>query len=144
MKKLLILTIAMFSLLSCSSNEDTDSLLGGNSNGGDDPIIGKWQVVSTTENGDNILTECEKNTTVTFSNDGTVTVVDFYNEFDPFSNIETCESETGIGTWINTGNSEYSIGGDESQKIVFSQNNTKWSTTTEDGNYTTIETYKKI
>lgn len=133
MKKLLILTITMFSLLSCSSENDSPEEV--------DPIIGKWQLVSVIEDGTDITEECEKKNNITFLNDETYNIVDFFNDSD-----DECDSEEDDGEWINLGNSEYSIDGEPSIKIIFSQNNTKWSATTNDNikNKDQVETWKRI
>ncbi len=139
MKKILYLFIAIISLSSCQSS-DEDSLSG-------DPIVGKWQLQSRLENGTETTDSCERQSTVTFSADGTVAIVSYYD----YGN-NTCESIIGTTSWENAGNSNYVLSGNgqssSPQKIDFSQNNTVWSTTTTDSfngtTYTTIESWKKI
>ena len=80
MKKILYLFIAIISLSSCQSS-DEDSLSG-------DPIVGKWQLQSRLENGTETTDSCERQSTVTFSADGTVAIVSYYD----YGN-NTCESD---------------------------------------------------
>ncbi|MFK8058532.1 MAG: lipocalin family protein [Polaribacter sp.] len=135
MKKLLYLFIASAILFSCESNDEDGSLSGG------DPIIGKWQLTSIVENGNEIATSCDKKSNATFSSNGTVVAVFYYE-----SNSTNCESESSSLSWENLGNSNYKIfgNGDESTaKVNFTQNNTVMSSTTSDGSTTYIETYKR-
>lgn len=139
MKKLLYLFIASAMLLSCESEDETSM--------NSDPIIGKWQLTSTTENGTETSSDCERKSTVTFSSDGSFTYFSSYDDGGA-----NCSNESSSGTWKNSGNSNYTLdfsnGDSGDTKINFSNSNKVFSTTdTDDFNGTTtiyIETYKKI
>ena len=133
MKNLLYLFIFSTILISCSSDNDLDI----------DPIIGKWQLQSVLENGEEETTECERKTTISFSSNGTTNS----ESFD--SDGGNCESQSDTSTWKNIGNSTYRIArDDEDAKLSFSQNNTVFSaslTETDNGDiYTIVITYRKI
>ena len=134
MKKL-IYVFALFAILtSCDSDNETALDV--------DPIVGNWQLQSNIEDGDEIITECEKNTTIFFDANGTAIIKSFYDEGNG------CLSETDNATWVNAGNSTYKLDGDDAVAISFSANNTVFSVTTSDTfngmTYTMVITYKKI
>lgn len=108
MKKILILTIALVSLFSCSS-DDKDL----------DPIVGKWYVFSK----DGVETdECERKGNLTFNEDGSTTSV----YYESLNNECLKGGDEGTATWKNKGNNVYSITrGKESNDatLVFSDNN---------------------
>lgn len=118
MKKLFLLLITCALLSSCENNEGTET--------NSDPIIGNWQLHSTLDNGVEVSTECERNSTVLFKSDGFVTATNYEGDIN-------CSSETETFNWSNLGNSVYSVDGDN-QTITFSENNTKFS-------FTEIDTY---
>ncbi|WBX75215.1 lipocalin family protein [Tenacibaculum ovolyticum] len=131
MKKLLILSITILSLLSCSNNNDNL-----------DPFIGTWSLFSLdgTE-----VSDCEKQTTITIIEGGTFTATYYFDEPD-----NTClEEESFTGTWTNKGNNNYTTTGDgdtESSKIILKDNSTYNFILTEitpDGARTSITTFKK-
>lgn len=117
MKKILILTITLFTLLSCSKSSDDIN----------DPIIGKWQHSEGYTNGiNNNLSYCSKKTTIEFKSNNELTIIGFSS-----GNVN-CSSVTDNGTWQNTSNSNYDITLIDSQgktfyettdTIVFSNNN---------------------
>lgn len=133
MKKLIYLFLASAILISCSSSDD-DSL---------DPIIGSWKLQSVIEDGVETSTECQRQTTVTFSENGTTQSKSYYDDGNG------CESDSDTSTWVNVGGSTYRIDSDdEATKINFSQNNTvfsgSFSETYNGATYTTTISYKKI
>lgn len=67
MKKLLFLTITVLSLVSCSSNDYTPDTI-------NDPIIGKWQFVSSPSVNDPI-DPCELKNTTEFLENGEFTAI---------------------------------------------------------------------
>jgi hypothetical protein len=108
-----------------------------------DPIIGIWQLTSETENGNEITTDCEKKTTITFLENGTTSEIYYYD-----SGNNTCEADTDVenSTWENVGNSNYRISyGDiddsETVKLLFSDNNTVFTYTDVDEYNGTTNTY---
>ena len=134
MKKLIYVFALFATLTSCDSDNEAASDI--------DPIVGNWQLQSTIEDGDEIITECEKNTTIFFDANGTATVNSFYDEGNG------CQSETDNATWVNAGNSTYKLDGEEAVAISFSANNTVFTVTTSESfngmTYTMVITYKKI
>lgn len=140
MKKFFYLFTAITILFSCESNDD-DSLPDG------DPIIGEWQLVSEKENGVEESTSCSRRSRVTFSADGSFVYQGFYNETST-----ECESDSTSGTWMNDGNTNYTLdfgnGDTSTTKITFSNNNNTFSTTDVDDfdgqTFTYTETYNRI
>lgn len=118
MKKLLYLFIPLTLLNSCNSSDDNSSDL--------DPIIGKWQLQSVKENGQEESTTCSRQTVLTFLENGTTTINNFYDGND--NGNDSCESANGTSIWENLGNSVYKIQDDgEITEINFSENNTIFS-----------------
>ncbi len=132
MKKLIYLFIAIASLTSCTPDEVLD------------PIVGKWQLDSQTVNGIEQTTECERNTTLEFFENGTTAEESFY-----IDGLD-CLSDTDTSTWENLSGSTYRIDNDTEgdQTLNFSQNNTVFSfTMTEIINgitYEFIGAYRKL
>ena len=90
-----------------------------------DPIVGKWQLDSQTVNGIEQTTECERNTTLEFFENGTITSESFYLDgVDCLSDIDT-------STWENLSGSTYRVDDDPEgdRTLIFSQNNTVFSFT---------------
>lgn len=108
MKKFLILTIAMFSLLSCSSEDNLD------------PFVGTWYAFSY----DGIETDnCERKGLLDVKENGTLSMSYYYSE-----NGECIEDGADSGNWSNKGNGNYAIFDSEGSnefviKINFSNNN---------------------
>lgn len=118
MKKLLYLFISLTLLNSCNSSEDDSPNL--------DPIIGKWQLQSVKENGREESTTCSRQTVLTFLENGTTTINNFYDGND--NGNDSCESANGTSIWENLGNSIYKVQDDgETTEINFSENNTIFS-----------------
>ncbi|MEE4000422.1 lipocalin family protein [Tenacibaculum sp. FZY0031] len=93
MKKNLILTIAMFSLLACSSDDENNL----------DPIVGTWYFFS--DSGVEV-DECNKRSTILFNDNGTFSSTNYGNQDDP----NNCVIENkDSGTWINNSNNKYQI-----------------------------------
>lgn len=132
MKKLLVLSIAIFSLVSCSSNEEVLK---------EDPFIGTWSLFSV--NGEEV-SDCEKNTTIIIAKGGV------YTASYSFDNPDTCFNEESFtGTWTNEGDKNYTTTGDgdnESSNIILKDSNTYNFILTEvtpEGPITSITTFKK-
>lgn len=120
MKKILILTITLFTLLSCSSNDDI--IL--------DQVIGKWKVKSVTVNNVSILNACSSQSTIEFKSDNTVTTVAF-NDDNSNSN---CTSSSKTGNWKFKNGTTYATSIDTNDgsfreiTITFSNNNNTFTT----------------
>ncbi|WP_298881156.1 lipocalin family protein [uncultured Polaribacter sp.] len=132
MKKLLYLFITATILISCDSDNDSDL----------EPIIGKWQLTSETENGKEISDECQRKSTITFFENGTTSEIYYYN----YGN-DVCESDTTSSKWENVGDSNYRItndGNSETNEILFSNNNNVFSFTFSEEHNGITYTYKGI
>lgn len=92
MKNLLILSITIFSLTSCSSNEDITK---------NDPFIGTWSFFS--RQGVE-LDNCEKKTTLIVTENGVFTAI-IYNNGSTTGDCELISESTGV--WANKGNNMY-------------------------------------
>ena len=119
MKKLLILTIAMFTLLSCSSDDKNEIPT--------NPIVGVWTIqFNKTKLVPKVAPEeseedCSDNDRMTVTEDGKLTSV-YYNE----GKGGCIMGETENGTWEDNGNNNYTLiidGEDDDVDIVFSNNN---------------------
>ncbi|WP_422091590.1 lipocalin family protein [Tenacibaculum ovolyticum] len=130
MKRLLILSITILTLISCSSNDDNL-----------DPFIGTWSfsAVDGTE-----ADECSQKTTLTILENGNF-INDHYELID-----DKCELEnTNKGTWINRSGGNYGITQDGStkesvNKVTFTNNNNTFSfNETDDDGTVEIITYKR-
>ena len=135
---MLYLFISLTFLNSCNSSDDNSSDL--------DPIIGKWQLQSLQENGQEESTPCSRQTVLTFLENGTTTINNFYDG-DAAGN-ERCESANGTSIWENLGNSSYKVQDHgETTAIHFSENNTVFSVSASETyngtTYTIAITYKK-
>ncbi len=89
MKKLFFLFISLTVLTACSNDDDTSE---------EDPILGTWFIVEVNNipNSDFTLSECNKNSTMTFNVDGTATSV-FHAQVE-----ENCMAGTPTtSTWNN-------------------------------------------
>jgi len=122
MKKILVLTITMFSLLACSSDDENNL----------DPIIGTWYKFS--QNGEE-FGECEKKTTFTFSENGTYSITPYVT-----LNNECIIDGKDDGNWSNKSEGNYGIipSGETEEavaKIVFSNNNNTLTFTQENTIY---------
>lgn len=101
MKKLVLFISILFVALSfnsCNDDDDEGVVI-------TDKIIGKWQFDQVFEDGDEItLTACDKQSTWEFSQAGTFTIRDFWEEND------VCTAQEPVtGTWENLGNSMYEL-----------------------------------
>jgi hypothetical protein len=98
MKKLiLVLSLIAIAFTSCSKDDDNES--------SQDLLIGTWTYSSAFEDGVEIpLTDCEKQETEVFNANGTFTVTT-YDDFDG----PCVEDGTISGTWVNSGNGNYTI-----------------------------------
>ena len=90
MKKILVLTIAIFSLLACS--DDNDNL---------DPFVGTWYPFSV--DGEEV-SDCRKKGTISIKEDGTYTTTFYY-----FYEDECQKDTSSSGTWTNLGDGVYEI-----------------------------------
>ncbi|MFL3661097.1 MAG: lipocalin family protein [Polaribacter sp.] len=112
MKNFMYLCIAFTLLTSCTPDEVLD------------PIVGKWQLDSRTVNGIEQTTECERNTTLEFFEDGTADEESFY-----LDGVD-CLSDTDTSTWENlSGTYRVDNDAESDQTLNFSQNNTVFSFT---------------
>ena len=112
MKNFIYLCIAFALLTSCTPDEVLD------------PIVGKWQLDSQTVNGIEQTTECERNTTLEFFEDGTTDEESFY-----LDGVD-CLSDTDTSTWENlSGTYRVDNDAESDQTLNFSQNNTVFSFT---------------
>ena len=112
MKNFMYLCIAFALLTSCTPDEVLD------------PIVGKWQLDSQTVNGIEQTTECERNTTLEFFEDGTADEESFY-----LDGVD-CLSDTDTSTWENlSGTYRVDNDAESDQTLNFSQNNTVFSLT---------------
>ena len=112
MKNFIYLCIAFTLLTSCTPDEVLD------------PIVGKWQLDSQTVNGIEQTTECERNTTLEFFEDGTTDEESFY-----LDGVD-CLSDTDTSTWENlSGTYRVDNDAESDQTLNFSQNNTVFSLT---------------
>lgn len=92
MKKILILTIALFTLFSCSSDDEEIT---------QDPIIGIWNLFAIDNNE---VSDCLKQSTWVFNENGTATKQG-YEETNRQCNSEPIEN----ATWENLNNGSYRI-----------------------------------
>jgi len=111
MKKILVLTIAIFSLFACSSDDENNL----------DPIIGTWYFFSY----DGIeVDDCNKKSTMFFYENGTFLSTVYENQ----NSTNNCQiKNTTKGTWSYKGKGYYEITASSETsenilKIVFSDN----------------------
>src|SRR5690606_34030395 len=123
------LLLTVFSSISCSSDDD---------NGGQDPIVGKWQWTSTVEfvNGEQQpkeeLSECERKSSIEFNADGSASS----NFFDTNGVGECIGEDSYPFTWVNKGNNIYGFFIEdeaEEDKVTFDGNTMKIFLTYMDG-----------
>lgn len=141
MKKIIYLFIAIISLTSCSNNDDDDS-----TSPSIDLIVGKWEIVSQTMDGEVESPDCDENDILEVFENGTYTL-DAYEAISP----GTCIEEKYEGLWTNTESGYYfnnTPNGPLSSIGVFSSNNTVVSFTVEETilgeSYTIVITLNKI
>lgn len=148
MKKIILFISILFvaiSFNSCNDDDDEVVIL--------DKIIGKWQWDQEFEDGaENILSACNKQSTIEFLQSGTFTARDFMED----ENNVCTPLEAVNGTWRNLGNSMYELGDleiipgfliDLEVKITFTNNKMtlEYSFTDEDDvTYELKEIYIKI
>lgn len=130
MKKILILTIAMFTLFSCSSSDEE--------NIEKDPFIGSWSLFSI--NGQEV-DDCYKKNTVIILENGNLTTTS-YDVIDDECKLD----DTSASTWENKGNGNYGItrvGSTEENvtKVTFSNNTFTFTETVE--NTSETSTFKR-
>ena len=111
MKKILILTIAILTLNSCSPSDDNSSV---------ELIIGNWSLIREYSTPSN---DCEKNTTITFESNNVLKL----NVFKDTGNDCIAIGET-LGTWEEgSSNNTYILNRQgltaEETTVVFSNNN---------------------
>lgn len=84
---------------SCSDDDDNNVVVV-------DKIIGKWQLDQAFEDGEELeLTECEKESTIDFFQNGTFTERDFIED----ENEDCIALDPFTGDWDNLGNSIYEM-----------------------------------
>jgi hypothetical protein len=125
MKQLFLLFFVIISIISCTENDSNlDKTLS-------DPIIGKWQTKSIIVNGVDLITECEKQSTLTFHTDGSLTGVSHMVDIG-----KRCYTKKEETTWQNNIDDNYTIDGSIID-IIFSEKNTvcKMTVTIENQDY---------
>ena len=120
MKKLLILTVAFFTLISCSSDDNKSEIP-------TNPIVGIWTIqfnkikVAHKTAPEESEDDCSDNDRMTVTEDGKLSSV-YYSD-----NEGKClMGEAENGTWKDNGNNNYTLiidGEDDDVDIVFSNNN---------------------
>ncbi len=127
MKKLFLLFILSISIFACKSEKGTDL----------DPIIGKWQLFQSLENGIDVSGTCEKRTTIEFKEDGSILVngyeIDENNNCSNF--IENSDWTKHSGTYIIEG---------EENNIVFENNNNTFYIEDSEIDQSVTYTYKTV
>jgi hypothetical protein len=112
MKQVFLLLFVMISIISCEKNDsDLDNALS-------DPIIGKWQTKSIIVNGVDLITECEKQTTLTFHPSGSLSGISYMVDIG-----KRCYKKKEETTWQNNIDDNYTIDGTIID-IIFSEKNT--------------------
>lgn len=94
-----LLLIAVMPFISCSSDDEAV----------EESMFGKWQLSSSVQtiDGQQVpedLTDCDKKSTVEFSEDGSFTTVAFSEQ-----NGECISVDTSAGTWEDKGNDIYTL-----------------------------------
>jgi len=112
MKQLFLL---LFVIVSVISYEKKDS---GLDNALSDPIIGKWQTKSIIVNGVDHITECEKQSTLTFHPSGSLSGISYMVDIG-----KRCYKKKEETTWQNNIDDNYTIDGTIID-IIFSEKNT--------------------
>lgn len=138
MKKIIYLFIAIISLTSCSNNDDDDS-----TSPSIDLIVGKWEIVSQTMDGDVEPPNCDENDILEVFENGTYTL----DAYDPISQGGDCFETNLEGLWTNTESGYYfniTPNGPLSSVGVFSSNNTVVSFTVEEDGSVIVITLNKI
>ena len=133
MKKFIYLFIAIISLTSCSNNDDDDS-----TSPSIDLVVGEWEQVLITINGEEFSSNCDENDSFEFFEDGTYTL----GVFDEITTGGDCIVQNYQGIWSNT-EGAYSLSitpqGPVTAVAAFSSNNTVVNFTVEsDGNVNII------
>ncbi|OSY87740.1 hypothetical protein WH52_09945 [Tenacibaculum holothuriorum] len=109
MKKILFLSIAILSIVSCSSDDENF-----------DPFVGTWGLFSRNNNEVN---DCEKRTTVIINQNGSFSSTS-YEEVNGICSTDV----KSTGTWTNKGNGVYttkesSSNTEEPANLTFTNNN---------------------
>ena len=122
MKKHLVLTIAIFNLLACSSDNEKNL----------DIAVGSWYLFS--ENNKEVST-CENKNTLVFNENGT-----FSETYYSVHTNNDCISDDGIeGNWSNKGDGSYGFTSYKTDEVVvtiiFSDNNNTLTFTQENAVY---------
>ena len=135
MKKLLILSIAVFTLFSCSDNDDNLDL-----------IIGSWTQLETEAKAEKrVEDDCYTMNTVNFNSNSTYSSTQYENDSD--GNCTTDGPEQ-LGTWKNNNNNTYtfSFSNDENETrdntglVIFSNNNNTFTL----GEGEEVEVYTRV
>ncbi len=111
MKKIVHVLLVITLTYSCNKTEDNETL-------SSDPIIGKWQLFQDIENATDISTNCSRQGTLSFSENGSFKGI-YFTE-DSGQNTATCISETQNAFWLNKGNNFYTVDG-ATRKITFKE-----------------------
>ncbi|CAL2065247.1 lipocalin family protein [Tenacibaculum sp. 190524A05c] len=128
MKKLLSLSLILLTIVSCSENDTTS-----------DPIIGKWNLITSFEGSVDVTNDCLKQSYITFSENFSLkgeVIIEMNNE---------CTSDDGpySGTWSKQNTNNYSLSIDNSNSpIEISITNNNLIQVIEDSG-SIVTTYKK-
>lgn len=128
MKYFFFSALTVFTLISCSDNDSS------NTNTSDNSLLGTWQLSETSLNDESFtLSACEKQNTIQFTDAGRVTFVYYLG-----SNSSNCNTDAvETGDWVKQGNN-ITITWDESDAGLevyrlnvteLSGNTLKWKTT---------------
>lgn len=139
--KLYLALFLIIGITSCGSDDD-DS---GSNSPEADRIVGEWIMERSTFNGE-VYTpdECEAQSTLEFFANGTVTYVEFWEDWE----TEECISESDSEEWEYRGNNVYRFTGDDDEPydvlINFSNNNNTFTVTEEDEDGTYTAVYNRV
>lgn len=97
MKKILFMILAVTVLAACSKDDDSPEA-------GDDAILGKWFLVDAKAGSVSVVTECQKNSNITFNSDKSADS-EYYESNDAGEcNLESSDQ----GNW-DSSNSQYTF-----------------------------------
>ncbi|AZJ35248.1 hypothetical protein D6T69_06830 [Tenacibaculum singaporense] len=110
MKKTIILTLTIISLLSCSSSDENLT----------NSIVGNWKITSHSDL--STLNDCIEQSTLNFGSNSDFTI-NFYEK-----NGDNCDRQISTGNYSETGTNEYtlqsdSFGSNENVTVIVNGNN---------------------
>lgn len=139
--KFILIFLAFAGIASCSSDDDGSS----NEPPANDPIVGTWKIQQQLIDGEEEpLSDCEKQSTVEFKTNETVTSTDYYDDPD----TGECITDVYTEDWENRGNGIYRITDEDDEStdisIVFSGNNNTFTISEEYDEVTYSVTYVRV